>query len=156
MRISDEHVVLDAVTSLGGSVRRRALDAAIASELQRGQRLGSHLRRHQWDLLNTLVERELQQPEPTTTESLLIAAALSGPLRGVRFARRLDWLEGAGLARRERGRVYPTVAGVAAVRPFAAMSGPHQPALAVLRRLCRAELAVSLAEGADAEAQSAA
>ncbi len=98
------------------------------------------MRPRYWDVLSTLVERELQQPEPTTEEALFAATPIFGMLRGPRFRRRLEWLIHAGLVRRERKWIRPTVAGVAAVRPFSALPRSQRPSQDLLRALRRAEI----------------
>lgn len=121
------------------SARRDAFDAGIERELRRGELQGMVLPRALWDMLNTVVERELQQPSPVTEESLYAATPFSGTFRGARFRRRLEWLVQRGFVRREGDTVRPTVAGLAAVRPFSALPGVHRPPLDLLRALRRGE-----------------
>lgn len=101
------------------------LGGRLERELLRGSADGALLHRHTWEILNTMVERELQQPDPPTEESLFAASTIGGPLRARRFRRRLDQLVRLGLAQRQERWVRPTVAGVAAVRPlWSQVDGP--------------------------------
>lgn len=109
------------------------LGSDIYRELLRGSADGALLHRHAWEILNTMVEREMQQPEPPTEESLFAASTIGGPLHARRFRRRVDQLVRRGLAQREKHWVRPTVAGVAAVRPlWSQVDGPVRAKLRAL------------------------
>ncbi|QMU96565.1 hypothetical protein FVO59_04585 [Microbacterium esteraromaticum] len=101
------------------------LGTPIEREVLRGSADGARLPRDLWEILNTMVERELQQPEPPTEESLYAASTISGPFRARRFRRRLEQLIRLDLAQRQGQWVRPTVAGIAAVRPlWSQVDGP--------------------------------
>ncbi|MGB4136023.1 MAG: hypothetical protein WA971_05640 [Microbacterium sp.] len=121
---------------------RRRLDEGIERELQRGGTFGVSLNGHLWGLLNTLVERELQQPTPTSEDSLLAASTLGGPFRVVRFRRHLGTLIQLGYARRTPAALHPTIRGIGAVRPFSTVDVPHRLPVDKLRSLRQAELGV--------------
>lgn len=71
-----------------------------------------------WEVLNVLVERELHQPHPTEMESLFIATVHSGVFRRIRFNRLLEWLVQWRYVIRQGTVLRPTVAGIAAARPW--------------------------------------
>lgn len=138
MNIVDER---PAEQQVGGrSTRREALDASIERELRRGELAGANLDARRWDVLDALVQSELRSAEPTTEDSLFAATPIFGILRGPRFRRRLGWLLNAGLIRRDRMWLRPTVAGIAAVRPFSSLPGSQRPPQDVLRALRRGEI----------------
>lgn len=124
----------------GRAAHRSALDASIERELRRGEAAGSAIARVHWDLLDALVEYELKHPTPATEITLSGVAPIFGVLRGIRFQRRLAWLIQHGFARRERASLRPTVAGIAAVRPFSSLPGSHRPSQGLLRDLRRGEI----------------
>ncbi|MFD5224623.1 hypothetical protein ACFWHT_03290 [Microbacterium sp. NPDC058342] len=122
------------------TARRNALDASIERELRKGEGTGHTLHARHWDLLNTLIEYELQQPAPATEATLFAATPIFGPFRGMRFQQRLTWLLRLGLVRRERSSLRPTLAGFGAARPFSTLPGSLRPPQALLRELRRGEI----------------
>lgn len=119
---------------------RASFDASIERELRQGATLGLNLPSPMWEVLNVLVERELRHVTPTTEQALLTAVPIFGYFRNARFEHRLTWLLQRGFARRERGMLRPTVAGIAAVRPLSSLPGSQRPSHELLRELRRGEI----------------
>lgn len=120
--------------------RRAALDVSIDDELLRGELRGAELSDALRLTLSALVEHELATAEPLTEKEFLENEPIGGPFPSTRKARRLETLISQSLARREDGRVRPTVAGVAAIMQISALPDSEHPPRELLRALRQSEI----------------
>ncbi|MDR6868928.1 hypothetical protein J2Y69_003554 [Microbacterium resistens] len=93
------------------------IDSAVLSELRRGSTFGRTLTQPMRDLLDSLVV-----PELVREESIIDAGHTLDPFRRVRNRNRINRLIAMRFVQREGEYIRPTIAGIGAVRPLAAVS----------------------------------